>query len=113
MRRIALAALLMTITLRAEAAEAPALRAARVARESMDRAAKAKPAALYLKTGTPRRVDASLAFAIGGSKVMADEWVLFAGLPPELSGQRGVTYKATPDVTEVAEPAGLKQPLLM
>ncbi|MGA2500415.1 MAG: transglutaminase-like domain-containing protein, partial [Tepidisphaeraceae bacterium] len=39
--------------------------------------------------------------------------ILFAPLPPELPGQRDISYEAKPEVTKTAEPAGLRQPLLV
>ncbi len=104
--------LLLALSLPAHA-QTPAARAATEARTLLDRNLKAHPPALQLESRPARHINASMVFAIGGSKLAADQWFLYMPLPPETAAQTHITYKATPEVSKTAEPTGLKQPLLL
>jgi hypothetical protein len=95
------------------AAETPAESAARASRELLDRNARAHPPDSILRARPSQRIKATLVYATGGPKLNVERWVLFAPLPPELPGQRGISYEAKPEVTKTAEPAGLRQSLLV
>jgi hypothetical protein len=107
--------LLGALALSAGAADGSPSKAQADARAAIERAGKAKGPGFAIDYGRPHRVQASLAFAGGGSKVSADEWFVFAALPPDLPGQRLFSFKALPDGTasKVLEPVGLKQPVLV
>src|SRR4051812_34661976 len=93
--------LLLTLSLSTQA-ETPAARASTEARTLLDRNLKAHPPALQLESRPARHINASMVFAIGASKIAADQWFLYMSLPPETAGQSHITYKATPEVTKTA-----------
>lgn len=113
MRCVRIIILVLLVTLPLRAAETPAERAARDARELLERNARAHPPDRVLRVRPSQRIKATLVFATGGPKLNVERWMLFTPLPPELPGQRDITYEAKPDVVRTAEPAGLRQPLLM
>jgi hypothetical protein len=90
-----------------------ARRSASDARAILDRTAKAHPATVFIQTRPSRHIDASMVFAVGAPKLSADEWLLYMPQPPETAGQRNISFKAAPEVKKIAEPSGLKQPLLL
>lgn len=97
----------------AETDEARGQRAAGEAREVLDRNLKAHPRALMIQSRPSRHVEGSMVFAVGASKMAAEEWLLYMPLPPETLGQKNVSFKAAPEVKKANEAGGLKQALLM
>jgi len=93
--------------------ESQAKRAAVDARGVLDRNIKAHPSGLAMSVRPSRHVEGSMVFAVGASKMAAEEWLVYMPLPPETLGQKNVSYKATPEVKKTAEAGGLKQGLLM
>ena len=112
-RVIPAALVILGLSIPVFAAETRAERAARDARELLDRNAKAHPPGSALRVRPSQRIKASLVFATGGPKLNVERWILFTPLPPDLPGQRDISYEAKPEVTKSAEPAGMRQPLLV